>query len=419
MSKTTIIRAETLFDGRRKLTDATVVIEDDRIVEVGRRRLRADFVGVVTPAFIDAHSHIGMLRQGEPGDEAEANDITDQFLPVNDPLDSIYFDDPAFAEAVEFGVLYSCVVPGSGNLVGGRAMVIRNFAPNRAQALVKDYGFKMALGYNPRSTGAWKGSRPNTRMGIYGMLEKRFDLVLAKKEKAELSRARKTRELEQRAREKKLSRQEVDGERAQIEQEHRLELDSEDRALLEMLVEKKTAKVHVHKEDDAFYLIELVKKYKLNVTAEHLLDVFHQEVFDALADAGIPVVYGPPGCLAYKVELKHADFRNVRLLMKSRAFYGLMTDHPVIMAPMLRDSLKYFLIHGMKEEEALSIITSRNARILGLDGELGTIEAGKLASLTVWDKNPFHLGAFPNMVMAEGRVVRQRGTAKIPRPKKV
>ena len=408
MSKTTVIRAETLFDGERVLADATIVVEGDRIVDVGKRRLKANFTGVVTPAFIDAHSHIGMLRQGEPGDEAEANDHTDQFSPVNDPLDSVYFDDPASAEAVEFGVLYSCIVPGSGNLVGGRAMVIRNFAANRAEALVSDYGFKMALGFNPRSTVAWKGSRPNTRMGIYGMLEKRFDAVLAKREKAELARERKQRELERRAKEKKLSRAEVAEERALIEREHVLELDTEERALLELLVGKRTAKVHVHKEDDAFYLIELARKYGLNVTADHVLDVFHREVFDALADAGIPVVFGPPGCLAYKVELKHADFRNVQLLMKSRAFYGLMTDHPVIMAPMLRDSLKYFLIHGMKEEDALALITSRNAKILGLDADLGTVAAGKLASLVVWDKSPLNLGAFPAMVMGEGRVLRQR-----------
>jgi imidazolonepropionase-like amidohydrolase len=245
-------------------------------------------------------------------------------------------------------------------------------------------------------------------MGIYGMLEKRFDAVLAKQEKADLARARKLAEFERRAKEKKLSRKDSDDERAMIEQEHRLELDSDEQALLELLKGKRIAKVHVHKEDDAYYLIELARKYGLNVTADHVLDVFHQEVFDALADAGIPVVFGPPGCLAYKVELKHADFRNVQLLMRSRAFYGLMTDHPVIMAPMLRDSLKYFLIHGMKEEEAISIITSRNAKILGLDRDLGTVAAGKLASLVVWDRSPLHLGAFPVMVMGEGRVLRQR-----------
>lgn len=409
MAKTTVIRAETLFDGERMRDGVTIVVEGDRIVEVGTRRLRPDVAGFVAPAFIDAHSHIGMWRQGEPGDEAEANDFTDQFAAANDPLDSVYFDDAAFAEAVELGVLYSCIVPGSGNLVGGRAMVIRNWAANRAEALVSDYGFKMALGFNPRSTVAWKGTRPNTRMGIYAMLEKRFDAVLAKRAKADLARERKRRELDRRAAEKKLPRGEVAAERALIEREHALELDAEERALLELLAAKRTVKVHVHKEDDALYLVELVRKYGLRVTADHALDIHHREVFDALADAGIRVVYGPPGCLAYKVELRHMDFRNVRLLMESRAEFGLMTDHPVVMAPALRDSLKYFLFQGMGEAEALSLITARNARILGLDADLGAVAPGKLASLVVWDRNPLHLAAFPRLVMGEGRVLRRRG----------
>ncbi len=407
MAKRTVIFAETLFDGRKQLRDVSVIVEDDKITDIVKRRLAPDFSGVVTPAFIDAHSHIGMARAGEPGREEETNDISDQFLPLNDPLDSVYFDDDAFIEAVDFGVLYSCIVPGSGNLLGGRAMVIRNFARHRHQALVRDYGFKMALGYNPRSTGEWKGARPNTRMGIYGMLEKRFDQALIKKRKADLARARKLQELELRAKDKKLKKPMADEMRAMIEQEYVLEFDPEDKALLELLVDKKTAKVHVHKEDDALYLIDLARKYGLKVTADHLGDVHHQEIFEKLAEHNIPAVFGPLGSLAYKVELKHDNYRNTELLMKSKAFYGLMTDHPVIMTPNLRESLKYFLIFGMSEEQAIGLITYKNARILGIDDTLGTVEKGKLASLTVWDRSPLSLAAFPRMVMAEGAVVRK------------
>jgi imidazolonepropionase-like amidohydrolase len=85
-----------------------------------------------------------------------------------------------------------------------------------------------------------------------------------------------------------------------------------------------------------------------------------------------------------------------------------MTDHPVIMAPALRDSLKYFMIYGMKEEEAISLITLKNAKILGLDDKLGSVEPGKLASLVVWDRNPLHLGAFPRYIMAEGKAIRKQ-----------
>ncbi len=120
------------------------------------------------------------------------------------------------------------------------------------------------------------------------------------------------------------------------------------------------------------------------------------------------MVYGPLGSVGYKVELKHAFYQNAGLLMRSRAFYGLMTDHPVIWTPCLRDSLKFFLIHGMKPEEAISLITWKNARILGIDDDLGTIEEGKTASLVVWNKDPLDLSAFPVAVIAEGKPVRER-----------
>ncbi len=93
--------------------------------------------------------------------------------------------------------------------------------------------------------------------------------------------------------------------------------------------------------------------------------------------------------------------------MRSNAFYGLMTDHPVIWTPFLRDSLKFFLIQGMSPEEAISTITWKNARILGIDDTLGTVEQGKTASLVVWNRDPLDLAAFPRMVMAEGKAIRQ------------
>ena len=61
-----------------------------------------------------------MAREGEPAGEEEGNDISNQIQPLNNPIDSIYFDDRAFKDSVDFGVLYSCVVPGSGNSAEGQ-----------------------------------------------------------------------------------------------------------------------------------------------------------------------------------------------------------------------------------------------------------------------------------------------------------
>ncbi|SCY19288.1 amidohydrolase family protein [Desulfoluna spongiiphila] len=404
---THIIKATLLFDGNGGTsTDRYITIENDRIAEVSETASHWDSEGIVTPAFIDPHSHIGMEREGEPGREGEANDEIGQILPLVDPVDSLYFDDRAFSDAVDFGVLYSCVVPGSGNLIGGKAKVIRNFARYRDEAVIKDYGYKMALGYNPRSTTDWKGDRPTTRMGIYAMLEKRFDEVLLKKEKAALAKEKKLNELSDKQAKGEINETDHAFEADVIEREYHLSFGPEDTALLELLSGEKIAKVHVHKEDDILYLIKLVEKYGLSVTCDHACDVFHTEIFNKLAEKEIPVVYGPIGSVGYKVELKHAVYKNTAKIMASDAFYTLMSDHPVTLAASLRDGLKFFLMHGMDEAEAISLLTGKSATVLGIDDQLGTVEAGKLASLLVWDRHPFHLGAVPTMVFAEGKQIR-------------
>ncbi len=54
---------------------------------------------VVTPAFIDSHSHIGMIRSGEQDKEEEANERMNSVYPLVNALHSIYMDDPAFNES--------------------------------------------------------------------------------------------------------------------------------------------------------------------------------------------------------------------------------------------------------------------------------------------------------------------------------
>jgi hypothetical protein len=47
--------------------------------------------------------------------------------PLVNALHSIYMDDSSFIESTESGILYSTVLPGSGNIIGGKAVLIRNW----------------------------------------------------------------------------------------------------------------------------------------------------------------------------------------------------------------------------------------------------------------------------------------------------
>lgn len=373
--------AETLYTGKEVVKHSHVLFEGNIIKGVSSER-GGEFMGkfpVITPAFIDPHSHIGMERSGEPGTEGEANERMDTMLFLADALDSVQMDDTAFRDSVEMGVLYSCVLPGSGNIVGGRSAIIRNFAKTTTEALFARSGIKAAFGYNPMSTREWKGTRPHTRMGSLSLLRSRLAQVRKKLEAAE---GKKT------------------GGRMARE-----ELSAEEEVIREILAGRVGLRIHVHKIDDIASLLRLQEEFGVRVTVDHACDVNDGHIYRLLRERGIPVVFGPLDAFAYKVELKHENWRNVRFLIESGVDFGLMTDHPVIPQRNLALELRWFVRCGLNRQDAIEIITRRNAEILGIDGRLGTLEKGKWASFSCWNGDPFDTTRYPVKVVAEGNVV--------------
>jgi len=374
------VHAKTLYTGKSIVHDRYLVFNATNISSISKTA-RGSLCGrfdVVTPAFIDPHSHIGMERSGEPSGEGEANDHIDSILALTDALDSVQMDDRALTDAVESGVLYSCVVPGSGNIIGGLSAVIRNYASNSTDALISRAGLKAAFGYNPRSTTKWKGQRPNTRMGAIAILRGRLAEVRQKIEKHRKATGSKKEEIT---------------------------FSAEDRVLRDLLTRKLRLRAHVHKIDDIAALLRLVDDFKLRITIEHACDVHRAEIFKELKKRKIPVVYGPIDSFAYKVELKHEDWRNVDHLLTSGVQFGLMTDHPVTLARQLFLQTRWFIRAGISKQAAVELVSHQNARILGIDDRLGTLQRGKWASFICWSGDPFDLASYPKAVYGEGRLL--------------
>jgi len=297
----------------------------------------------------------------------------------------VQMDDTAFRDSVEMGVLYSCVLPGSGNIVGGRSAIIRNFARTTTEALVASSGVKAAFGYNPMSTRDWKGTRPYTRMGSLSLLRSR--LAQVKKKLRSAGKGGKS----------------GNGKAGS-------DLAAEDEVIREILEGRLGLRIHVHKIDDIASLLRLQEEFAIHVTVDHACDVNDGHIYTVLRDRGIPVVFGPLDAFAYKVELKHENWRNVRFLIESGVDFGLMTDHPVTPQRNLALELRWFMRCGLNRQDSLEIITRRNAQILGIDGQLGTLEKGKWASFTCWNGDPFDITRYPVKVVAEGNVVFEEPT---------
>src|SRR5919197_5473452 len=141
---------------------------------------------------------------------------------------------------------------------------------------------------------------------------------------------------------------------------------------------------HVHKEDDVMVLLQLVKEFGIKeVVANHCLDVHRQEVFEALRDASIPVIYGPMDAFPY----------------------SLMSDHPVILQRNMFYTLRHLLRFNLSKAKAISKITKEPAEIIGVDNIIGQVKPGSKASMIIWNDDPFSLTSHPILIIAEGKVV--------------
>ena len=373
------VHANIIYTGKSVVENAYLMFEGQKIAGVSKKKKGA-LLGkfpVLTPAFIDPHSHIGMCRAGEPSIESEANENMDSILALSDALDSVQMDDAAFKDAVEMGVLYSCVVPGSGNIIGGLSAVIRNYAQTSTDALIARAGVKAAFGYNPMSTKDWKGERPSTRMGALSILRTKLDEVKQKVKRYHRAKGQKKQEIT---------------------------FSAAETVLRDLLAGKQILRVHVHKIDDIAALLRLLDEFKLRVTVEHAMDVHQPGIFKELKKRKIPVTYGPLDGFAYKVELKHENWRNIRYLVETGVNYGLMSDHPVTPARQLFMQTRWFTRSGLTKQDAIELVSRKNAEILGIDTMLGTLAKGKWASFTCWNGDPFDMTTYPPAVYGEGEL---------------
>ncbi|MGH8026386.1 MAG: amidohydrolase, partial [Pseudoxanthomonas sp.] len=129
-----LIQHATVLTGTgERLDDADVLLQDGKVVSVGRalaapaEAARVDGTGRwVTPGIIDVHSHLGVYPSPGMSAHSDGNEAT---APVTANVwaeHSIWPQDPGFQTALAGGITSLQILPGSANLVGGRGVTLKN-----------------------------------------------------------------------------------------------------------------------------------------------------------------------------------------------------------------------------------------------------------------------------------------------------
>jgi len=396
-STPTLIRGGTVMTAAGEvIPNGQVLLVDGRIAAVGATVTAPANVTVidatgkwVTPGIIDTHSHLGVYAS--PGVEAhsDGNEATSPNTAEVWAEHSVWPHDPGFVRALEGGITTVQILPGSANLFGGRSVVLRN-VPSRTTQGMKfpgaRYGLKMACGENPKRVYGQRGG-PATRMGnVAGF------------------RAAWVRAAEYRGR---WDRWEEGGRVAKDMPTRDLELETLAGVLRgDILVHN-----HCYRGDEMAQMIDVAREFGYRIRSfHHAVEAY--KVRDLMARDSIS------GSLwadwwGFKMEALDGTNSNIALVHQAGARAIVHSDDAGGIQRLNQEAAKAVLAGRqagiqVSDNDALRWITANPAWALGLQDEVGTLEAGKRADVVIWSGHPLSVYSRADRVFIDGALMYDR-----------
>ncbi|WP_323959175.1 amidohydrolase family protein [Arthrobacter sp. JZ12] len=339
--------------------DGTVVLDNGKIAALGADVAAPEGADVVDaagkwllPGFVDAHVHLGTHEEGEGWAGDDTNEMTDPVMAGVRALDAVNPFDPGFDDALAGGVTAVNVNPGSGNPIGGLAVAIHTHGRYIEEMVLRSpSGLKSALGENPKRVYGEKKQTPSTRLGTAMVIRKAF-----------------------------MDAQNYMGKADENGRDPRLE------ALAMVLRREIPWRQHAHRADDIATALRIADEFGYQLVLDHGTEA--HLLADVLAERGIPVLIGPLFTTKSKVELRGRSMANPGKLAAAGVEISIITDHPVIPINFLVHQATLSVKEGLDRETALRSISINPAKVLGLDGRIGSLEQGKDADVVLWSGDP-------------------------------
>ena len=349
------------LDYDRIIENAVIIIDGPLIRAVGENLpLPEDCTVIdaagkyVLPGFIDPHTHIGLDEEIYAVEGDDVNEISDPVTPELQALDGINLDDLAFADALSGGVTRSISLPGSANVIGGQAVLLKHLAARPDEMIYKNpAGLKAALGENPKRVYSQQKKAPITRMASASLLREALFVAGQNMDKIDLNPREAYRQ----------------------------------KPLQSVLRKEMPLMVHAHRADDILTALRIKDEFDIDMIIQHGTEAF--KVADELVKRNVPVLLGPLLVNRAKVEMKEVSFKNAARLDQQGVKFSFITDHPVVPIKYLRECAAIAVREGLDEETALKALTITPAQILKIDHETGSITAGKRADMVIFDGHPF------------------------------
>ena len=362
--------------------EGDIAIRDGKLISVGPRLSPApgeevlDAAGLrAYPGFIDAHSHLGRDNYAMGYEGQDYNEMGDIVAAQLRGIDSFTPQDRAIPMALAGGITTVGTGPGSANVLGGTFLAVKTWGSCVDDMVLRaEVAMKCAFGENPKRCYRDKG------------------------DSARMTTAAKLREMLFKARDY-LERKQAAGDDRLKQPPFDMKLE----ALIPVLKGELPLKAHAHRADDICTAIRIAKEFGVKMTLEHCTE--GHLIPDIVARSGFPVAVGPTLTNASKIELSNKTFDTPGVLARAGCQVSIITDAPVIPQQYLPLCAGLAVKAGMDPFQALQAITINPARHLGIDGRVGSLEAGKDADVVLCDGDPMVSDSRVTAVLLNGQKV--------------
>ena len=391
-----LIRNATVLTGTgARLDNADVLIADGRISAVGSNLTAPPNATVVdgagrwvTPGLIDIHSHLGVYPSPAVQANSDGNEATSPTTANVWAEHSVWPQDPGFRTALAGGITTLQILPGSANLFGGRSVVLKNVSSVTVQGMKfpgAAYGLKMACGENPKRVYGERKQFPSTRMG--NMAGYRAQWVEAQ----EYLR-------EQQEYQKKLAAGAKDAKPPKRD----LRLDTLAAALKGDII----VHMHCYRADEMAAVLDMSKEFGYHVAAfHHAVEAY--KISDLLATNGVCAAMWADWW-GFKMEAYDGIPENMAFVDAAPGGCAIVHSDSEEGIQRLNQEAAKVMAHGARAglnvppERAIRWLTANPAKSLGLLDRVGTLEPGKMADVVVWNRTPFSVYAFADLVFIDG-----------------
>jgi imidazolonepropionase-like amidohydrolase len=418
-----LIRGATVLTGSGTRLDHTdVLIENGRIKAVGPN-LPAPAVALVidasdrwvTPGIIDIHSHLGVYASPSVNAQEDGNELTNPVTSNVWAEHSIWPQDPGFEKALEGGVTTLEILPGSGNLIGGRSVVVKNVHATTYQAMKfpdAPYGLKMACGENPKRVYGSKGQFPSTLMGdVAGYRQAFADAQDYQNQWDKYYRERTEYEKKKSAADSKITKDQG-GEKKELTPPVPPKRDLKLETLVGVLKGDIRVQMHCYRSDQMATMLDVADEFGFKIAAfHHAVEAY--KIADLLAQRGVCAAMWADWW-GFKMEAYDGIQENIAIvdapvnscaMLHSDSEDGIQRLNQEAAKAMARG------VHvGLKipPERAIRWLTANPAKALGLEDRIGVIEPDKNADVVVWSTNPFSVYALADQVFIDGALAFDR-----------